>query len=130
MTEKPEFIPHNFGPFSQRVYQAIESLSSAGLVLDSASVAATEEDSWESDEIIGDSLDTRFTTRDVTLTERGRKYYEALIKELPSDTVDIVSGIKNQFAALPLRQLIRYVYTKHPDQTTRSLIRGQVLGRG
>jgi hypothetical protein len=130
MTETPEFIPHNFGPFSQKVYQAIEMLSSAGLITDSASVAATEEDSWESDEIIGDSPDTRYTTRDFELTDRGRQYYKALLAELPPDTQEIVSEVKNRFGALPLRQLIRYVYTRHPRETERSIIREQVLGQG
>jgi hypothetical protein len=130
MTEPLDFIAHNFGPFSQKVYQGIEMLSSAGLVTDSAAVAATEEDSWESDEIIGDNPDTRYTTRDFELTNRGRQYYKAFLAELPDDTEAIVSEIKNRFGGLPLRQLIRYVYTRYPDLTERSLIKEQILGQG
>lgn len=127
LTELPDFVPHNFGPFSQKVYQAIETLSAAGLVSDSATVAATEEDSWESDEIIGDSPGSSYTTRDFELTDRGRRYYAALIAELPPDTERTVAVFKNQFGALPLRQLIRYVYTRYPDLTEKSLIRDEIL---
>jgi hypothetical protein len=35
---------------------------------------------------------------------------------------------KARFAGLPLRQLIRYVYERHPDFTDKSLIRDDVLG--
>jgi len=130
MTEEPDFVAHNFGPFSQKVYQAIDMLSSAGLVDDSASVSATEEDSWESDEIIGESPDTSYTTRDFELTERGKKYYTALLAEMPKDTEQLVSDVKNRFGGLPLRQLIRYVYTRHPELTENSIIKDQILGTG
>ncbi len=129
LTEQPDFLAYNFGPFSQKVYQAIETLSAAGLIQDSSSISATEEDSWEAGEIIGEQPDARYTTRDFELTPRGHKYYNALLKELPPATERIVENLKNQLAGLPLRQLIRYVYTRHPKLTERSVIRDQILGR-
>jgi uncharacterized protein YwgA len=129
LTENPRFEPYNFGPFSQKVYQAIEVLSAAQLIVDSGRIAQTEEDSWESDEIIGDLPDNSFTTRDITLTGRGREYYEALIEELPSDTVESASILKDKFGSIPLRQLIRYVYTQYPDFTSKSVIKDRVLGK-
>lgn len=127
LTESPEFVPHNFGPFSQKVYQAIELLSAAGLVNDSASIAVTKEDSWESDEIIGDEPEKLYTTRDFELTSRGRRYYDALLKELPPDTEQIVGDLKSRFGAMPLRQLIRYVYARYPPMTSKSLIKEKIL---
>jgi len=129
LTEPPEFEPHNFGPFSAKVYQAVETLESADLITDSAVLAPTEEDSWESDQLIGEEPATAFTTRDFELTDLGRRYYNALLSELPSNTEAVLQAFKDRFAGLPLRQLIRYVYTRYDDQTTKSVIRDQILGK-
>lgn len=130
MTEKPDFIPHNFGPFSQKVYQAIDTLALAGLIKDSASVSETADDSWETEEIIDDAPDSRFTTRDLELTDRGKRYYSALMRDLGTNTVRVISDVKDRFGSLPLQQLIRYVYRRHPEEITRSVIRDRILGPG
>jgi len=129
LTEHADFEPHNFGPFSSKVYQAVETLEAADLITDSASLAATEEDSWEADQLIGDEPANAYTTRDFELTERGERYYRALIDELPKDVEPILTEFKDRFAGVPLRQLIRYVYTRYPEQTGKSMIRDQILGR-
>jgi hypothetical protein len=128
LTEKPDFVAHNFGPFSQKVYQAIDSLASADLIKDSAHVSNSDDDSWETEEFIDDALNSRYTTRDLQLTPRGRRYYDALVGELHSDTESIVSNTKNRFGVLPLQQLIRYVYRRHPEEIERSTIRDRILG--
>lgn len=131
LTETPDFKAHHFGPFSARVYQAVESLAAAGLVEDSATRTSEllgSEDAWEATNLVyGD--DAPYTPREFELTPRGRKYYSALVQELPAEVEGHVSKLKNQFGSLPLRQLIRYVYTQYPDFTTKSKIRDDVLGR-
>jgi hypothetical protein len=129
LTERPEFQAHNFGPFSAKVYQAVETLESADLITDSATLSPTEEDSWEADQLIGDEPATAYTTRDFELTPLGERYYAALLAELPKGTEQRLKTFKDQFAGLPLRQLVRYVYTRYPDLTEKSLIRKQILGR-
>lgn len=129
LTEEPEFEPYNFGPFSKRVYQAVEVLSAAGLVTDSGDLSSSEEDSWESDSIIGEQPDSTYRTRDITLTKRGRAYYEVIAAELSPDSIIEASNLKDKFGNIPLRQLIRYVYTQYPSYTSKSIIRDQVLGR-
>lgn len=127
--EDLDFQPYNFGPFSAKVYQAVEVLESADLITDSAKVASTNEDSWEMDELIGEQPSAPYTTRDFALTERGRRYYEALRKEfLDAETERELSNFKEKFGSVPLRQLIRYVYTRYPDQIGNSLIKDTVLG--
>jgi uncharacterized protein len=129
LTEHPEFIPHNFGPFSAKVYQAVETLEAANLITDSATLSPSGEDSWETDEIIGEDTSAKYTTRDFRLTDRGRQYYKALLEELTGDTEEIVQGLKDKFGGIPLRSLIRYVYVRHEDFTGNSLIRDDVLGK-
>jgi uncharacterized protein len=129
LTEKPEFIAYNFGPFSTKVYQAVDTLQAAGLITDSAASTPSEEDSWESYAAIDDSpLDDPYATRDFKLTQRGRRYYDALVKQLPPEAVQELSQLKARFGSLPLRQLVRYVYERYPAYTERSLIRDEIIG--
>ena len=127
LTEHADFEAYNFGPFSGKVYQAVDTLIAAGLLEDSAELASSREDSWEAEKVVGTQPADPYATRNFTLTARGRKYYEALIDELPPSTEKLLEEFKTRFGALPLRQLIRYVYKKYPDFTKNSLIKDDIL---
>ena len=38
-----------------------------------------------------------------------------------------VGIFKDRYASMPLRQLVRYVYTKYPEYTEQSIIKDEVL---
>jgi len=130
------FEAYNFGPFSQKIYQAVDTLAAAELIEDSTSPAPDTVDSWEAREVIGSNVGSPetapnpYTTRDFHLTERGWRYFNALTQELSKDSLLELQNFKRRFAYLPLRQLIRYVYTRYEQFTTKSLIRDEVLGNG
>ncbi|WP_124894593.1 hypothetical protein [Microbacterium sp. Y-01] len=127
LSEDANFEAYNFGPFSQKVYQSVDMLAAAGIVLDSDSPAEDDADTWERRNNISDVRDP-YTTRDFQLTERGWRYYEALKSELAPSALQEIATFKRQFAFIPLRQLIRYVYTRYESFTTKSKIRDDVLG--
>jgi len=129
LKESADFVAHNFGPFSAKAYQEIDTLVAAGLVADSASPSDTAEDSWEAQNIIGEDVVDPYATRNFTLTERGRRYYAQLLKELPEEAEEVISDLKRRFGGVPLRRLVRYVYERHPDYTGKSLIRDDILGQ-
>ncbi len=126
MTEKADFRSWRFGPFSSKVYEAADTLAVAGLIRDSASKAGSSEDRWEALNALIDEVDP-YTTRTFELTERGRRYYEALLEELPDDAEKVLEGFMQKFACLPLRQLVRYVYERYPQFTDKSEIRDEIL---
>jgi hypothetical protein len=128
LKEDAQFRSDNFGPFSAKAYQEIENLTTYGLVKDSAALSDSLEDTWESEHIIGESTPERYATRNLELTDKGRRYYEALLAELPPEAESVVSELKRRFGAIPLRRLIRYVYQRHPEFTDKSIIREDVLG--
>ena len=130
LTEDLGFEAHNFGPFSSKTYQMIPILSAAGLVTDSSELADTTDDTWEYQKLIDDTAwdDDPYATRDVALTDLGKRYYRALLEELPDGTEDELRRFKTRFASIPLRQLVRYVYQKYPEFTGKSLIRQDILG--
>lgn len=127
LAEQAEFKSHNFGPFSSKVYQAVDILAAAGILSDSMKSSDSADDSWEKQEVIGFDQDP-YSTRDFDLTDRGKRYYRALIDELPEGTESELAKLKGRFGSLPLRQLIRYVYQKYPQFTDKSRIRDEVMG--
>jgi hypothetical protein len=128
MTEKADFHSWRFGPFSSKVYEAADTLAAAGLIRDSANTARNSEDRWESLNALMDEEEVDpYTTRTFELTERGAKYYGALLSELPPNAEDVLADFKKKFGRLPLRQLVRYVYERYPQFTDKSEIRDEIL---
>lgn len=127
--EDAEFEAHNFGPFSSKIYMAVDTLAAAELVEDSAKLAPSSEDLWEAKEVAGSvpAEADPYITRNITLTDRGQRYYKAIVQELPESTETMLSGFKDRFGALPLRELIRYVYERYPEDTGKSLIKNDIL---
>lgn len=128
LTEDPEFEAYNFGPFSRKVYQAVDTLSAAGLIEDSARLSSSTDDSREEGELIGGgSALTPYSTRDFRLTAVGEEYYQALVRELPHRTRKSAARLRTRFEDWTLRGLVRYVYEKYPSYAENSLIRDQFL---
>lgn len=127
-----DFTAHNFGPFSAKIYQAVDVLAAAQLIQDSATLSPDSDDAWERENLILDPEDIpdRFATRDFSLTERGRRYYQALLKDLPPDAEKRLTEFKERFGKMPLRQLVRYVYEqpRYKDYLKNSIIRDEILG--
>jgi DNA-binding PadR family transcriptional regulator len=129
MTEESDFSAYNFGPFSQKVYQAITTLSAAGLVRDSAENSSSSEDQYEVSQAVGaDAAPAQYSTRDFELTDLGRKYFQALAEELPKKVISDAEALRRKFAGWPLRQLVRYVYERYDEYTVNSIIRDDILG--
>lgn len=128
MSEASDFEAHHFGPFSSKVYSAVETLVAAGLLDQQTVPAGSSEDTWESANLLGTNEGVSYAERRFKLTDRGRKYYQALLAEVPQDVPDRLGRFKDQFAAVPLRNLVRYVYQNHEKFTDKSLIRKQILG--
>ncbi|RKR74751.1 hypothetical protein [Frondihabitans australicus] len=130
LDEDAGFVAYNFGPFSRKVYDAVETLAAAGIVKDSAKFAPDDMDTWEEREVLGKAPDQNYpyTTRDFELTERGWRYFAALENEMKPDALKELKSFKSRFATLPLRQLVRYVYQRYEEFTTKSLIREEILG--
>jgi hypothetical protein len=128
LKESGDFSAHNFGPFSAKAYQEIETLVAAGLVRDSERITDSAEDSWEIRNIIGVQTPDPYVTRDFELTDLGKRYYASLLSDLPGTAEQQVGELKTRFGSTPLRQLVRYVYERYPEYTENSLIRDDVLG--
>jgi uncharacterized protein YwgA len=129
MTEDPAFEAYNFGPFSRKVYQAIDTLSAAGLIEDSVELSRSNDDQIEASKALGQEvISAPYSTRDLTLTDLGKEYYDALLSELPKSLIDQAARLRQRFAGWSLRDLISYVYRNYNSYTEKSLIRDEILG--
>ena len=60
------------------------------------------------------------------LTEDGRTVAKWLWGALPDGLRDDLVSLERQYGRLPLRELLRLVYERYPEMTTRSEIKGQL----
>jgi uncharacterized protein len=118
------FKPYDYGPYSKDIYEAIDLLEEARLleeerVIEGMSIDELEEFTTGVEEREG--VERRFR-----LTPEGRDVAALLAKQFP-DVARRLATIKQRYGALPLRRLIRYVYTQYPAFAEASKIRDQVL---
>lgn len=124
------FKAYKFGPFSKDVYEATEFLSGLDfLKVDERPLvsyyATTEEElladetSQDDESVVVDAHEKIFT-----LTESGKtvatKLRELWQKEHPDDLKKIEDIVRG-YAALPLNQIIRYVYRRYPAMAAKSV---------
>ena len=137
----PAFYPWNYGPFSRDVYADIDFFVHIQFVRtrqcsdeQPLREEAEEYQLWETD------LDDPSSTTSVTeyaqelidLTVLGRQYVEdrEVWSRLSSNQQAALIEFKRRFSEAPLFAILRYVYDRYPDMTSKSVIREQVVGQG
>jgi uncharacterized phage-associated protein len=129
-----DFTAWKFGPVSKELYDDLEKLENLGL-LESEPVSEpskTELDEYglSFDDLMGEeesqSRDS-FEEKRYRLSAKGLQWVRD--RELHTEAFDKIKRIKEKYGALSLQDLLHYVYTKFPDMTTASEIKGKVLRR-
>lgn len=124
VSEPLKFVAYNFGPYSKQVYEAVEILEEANLLVEERQIDSQDLDSMEEAERVDDTTD--YSERKFQLTPDGIALSNFLGSQRPGIIHDLTK-IKDQYAGLSLRELIRYVYTKYPESAENSVIRDKVL---
>jgi uncharacterized protein YwgA len=123
------FVPFRFGPFTAAVYDDLQNLIDAGLV-------RRDELGDDGEPVIlrDEGIDEGFTFNGLRthyrLTEKGARFAAALAQAAKNKHPAAAAGIeivKAHFAPLPLRDLLRYTYTRWPAFATHSEILDEVL---
>lgn len=133
----PEFIAYNYGPFSKDVYEQIELFRGIKFI-QVTDIKAQEEmaevDDWEemafTEEVSsqGYSLNTNGSYYRYQLLSTGERFVkENIINELTAEQINILSQFKQKITELSPKQILKYVYTKYPKYTEKSLIKKEVL---
>jgi len=129
----PDFTPYDYGPFSADVFEDLEFLVELGFVVPHlAGDALPEEEQEYSYWQAGSSPDGDDSGPEAeeqfSLTKIGRSFVADELKNALSKAQwHTIDEFKARCTAAPLRSLLRYVYSKYPEQTTHSTIRQEIL---
>lgn len=129
-----EFYPWFFGPFSKQVYDDLKFFHLRGFVDERDKDEETSPESvaeWEHLVELEDNNDWTFTEyveQEFYLTEKGCRFASKLYNQLSSSQKHILRDFKARTSTVPLRALLKYVYSQYPEATAKSKIRDDVLG--
>lgn len=117
------FKAYHYGPYSKEVYEAVDLLEEAQLLKEERVFAGGVLDAAEEAELAVEDVDG--VERRFLLTEDGSAVADLLANQY-SSVVNELSKIKDTYAGMSLRTLIRYVYKKYPEDAELSRIRDQL----
>jgi uncharacterized protein YwgA len=131
----PKFQPDSFGPFSPQVFSDLEFLVDAGFVevKEVAQAGLCEEELeeyryWQATEGGREEEGEPAHAQDFCLTPLGKEFVESeLARALSVQEWSVLDAFKARCTGAPLRAILRYVYTKYPQTTTKSRIRDEIL---
>lgn len=129
-----DFYPWHYGPFSKQVYDDIKFFELRGFISYKDVASETTPESvaeWEYLNELEDGEDSQFTEyveQEFTLTEKGMLFASKLYGVLTPVQRNIIKDFKARMGVVPLRALLKYVYTQYPEFTSNSLIKNNILG--
>ena len=124
-----DFIPYKIGPFDPKVYQDLQVMEMAKLIRKHTYEYTRNIDC--SDLKIDEGFKFNNVLTVYTLTEKGMRYAEALVKWANKKDETIVAKLqtlKSHYGQSSLKQLLRYIYKKYPEYTTESEILEKIIG--
>ena len=130
------FFPWDFGPFSRDVYDDLtffvlrKFIDAKESDEEAISESAAEWEKWLSMSR-SDSNEENITEYDeeiFTLTKKGLIFAQGLYEQLSVEQKRILKEFKSRIVKAPLRALLKYVYENYEHMTTKSRIRGEILG--
>lgn len=138
----PEFIAYNYGPFSKDVYEQVELFKGIKFIQvtdlkateEMVEVDDLEEMSYEDVSFVnemaskGYKLKTDGTYYKYSLLKMGENYVvENILPSVNDEQKILLETFKRKITSIYPKQLLKYVYSKYPDYTTKSLIKDEVL---
>jgi uncharacterized protein len=120
------FEPYHYGPYSAAVYNAIDFLKSMRLIEERQIDVSSGLDVGEQAEALDpDDLNqgNSYVERQLILTDDGKAVAKVLSTRVSSAGKEALTQIKDRYGSMPLRQLLRYVYSRYPEYAERSRIK-------
>jgi len=124
-----EFEPYKMGPFTPDLYRAVDLLANFNPPLvvarpaERAGPDQTELHRYLEDVDLERATATSARPATYALSDVGSRLAAQLWDASPSALHTAVTSIVNDYAALPLRELLRLVYSQYPEMTERSEIK-------
>ncbi len=131
-----DFFAWDFGPFSTEVYDDITFFILRGFIessipedVDPLPESAAEWEEWMGRSgARGDETVNEYEEEEFALSELGIDFAKRLYEELSESQRQLLRLFKAKLVNAPLRAILGYVYSTYPELTSRSKIKGQILG--
>lgn len=134
----PDFIPYNYGPFSKDIYNDLEFFINNDFVknkflqVEPPEVENEETEAWLNDFLFEDEKEVfsySSNEEEFFLTQKGIDWVEEkLFKKLSETQKNLLREFKKRINSTSLQNILRYTYLQYPDYTTKSQIKGRVIG--
>lgn len=126
-----DFAPDNYGPCSHEIFDDIEMLKDANIIVEKKRKIFSPLDEGDTEAChypaVDSEIDSERLLKVFSLTEKGKKIGEIIFNSLsPEDQKKIVI-LKQLYNKRPVREIIRNVYTKYPEMIGESKIKKEVL---
>lgn len=118
-----EFVPHKTEPFEPAIYQDLQVLEMAGVV-----IKQTKYHMGNTKLTGGFKLNNIATL--YTLTNEGMEYAKALVSWLDKKDPEITLKLrtyKTYYAQVPLKKLLDYIYRKYPEYTRELVLIKKII---
>lgn len=137
----PEFVPYYFGPFSKQLFEDLSFFQSIGMIIaEKTNIPLSFADKVECDNAFDSNDDIwdeaffeseyEYYESSYYLSESGKKYVEENIWNYFTDMQkDKLKAFKAQINRISLDALLRYVYTKYPEDAKKSKIADKYLNK-
>ena len=121
----PNFEPYYYGPFSRQLFEDLAFFEAIGMIVtNETDIPLPVEDIAEAENVFDNEVEEqeRYESS-YSLSDAGKKYIEENIWNTFLDgQKDILRRFKAQINKISLNGLLRYVYTKYPETTKKSVI--------
>ena len=101
-----KFVPYDYGPYSFVLDDTVKNLQKQGYI----------------------HVVVNGDRKDFILTRKGCDRANEVLKKIPEKTRKTLSGLRRDATQLGYSGILRYVYSRYPEFTTASKIKGRVMG--
>ena len=121
----PDFEPYYYGPFSRQLFEDLAFFEAIGMIVtNETDIPLPIEDVAEVENVFDKEVGEQESYESsYSLSDAGEKYIEENIwNTFSNNQKDILCRFKAQINKISLNGLLRYVYTKYPETTKKSVI--------
>lgn len=124
------FEPFKLGPFTDELYDDLDFLKNVNLINVKAKEFINESELIETEEVFKDLLcnaDTElfavnsYNEYEYSLTNKGIMLAEKIYATVTDFVKLSISTVKQKFGALPLTEILRFIYRKYPEMAIKSI---------
>ncbi|MBD3189090.1 MAG: hypothetical protein GF308_00515 [Candidatus Heimdallarchaeota archaeon] len=124
-----DFEPHNYGPWSAKVFDYCELLASHDLIEKKGKPKIIPSEDYDQSQMSVDnnSMEEENQITHYSLKEKGAEVSKVLYERLSEKEKSTIEDLKNKYNKMSLEALLKLVYRKYKNFITKSIIKEKVL---